>query len=524
MRYRSFFAAMMSLALLSGLVSMAGPLLLNAWTGIDHGRIFLLLAVLAASLAAEILLIVLREKFSRGYNIDNFKSLLNKYFHLDYDEINSRGPINLLERIAQAVNSIYLYMTGDHIQIWSSALVMAAVLVMAAFKNPVTAAVMLAAVPVNFFGYKLLNKELAGRSEKLQRETADGRQKIISVMEQTDYLKQCGSHDVLLEQLEPALDRLYGSIAEVNIFARCASRVLNSLNFIVQTVTIALVVFQHMSGGAGTVSLILFTVLLPIYFSNLTTITNANLSKRDMRISLDFIKELENRREPDGVMDIDRIEEITLDIGKLSVGGKRLASGISGKFRKGDIVWIQGKSGSGKSTLAKLLPKFREARTVYFNGTDISKIKNSAVRARVNYLSQNVPVIKGTLRENLFLNKAWDAKAEERLKSEPVLRSILETKTMDTVIEEGGANLSGGEKQKLAVARALYDDVDVLILDEITSNIDKESAEEIMARVLNDRNSKITFVISHDPLPADFASKFLVLEAESCWKKLNNDI
>lgn len=115
MRYRSFFAAMMALAILSGLVSMASPLLLNAWTGIDYSRIFVLLAVLAASMAAEILLIVLRERFSRGYNIGNFKSLLNKYFHLDYDEINSRGPINLLERIAQAVNSIYLYMTGDHI-------------------------------------------------------------------------------------------------------------------------------------------------------------------------------------------------------------------------------------------------------------------------------------------------------------------------------------------------------------------------------------------------------------------------
>ena len=147
---------------------------------------------------------------------------------------------------------------------------MAAVLVMAAFKNPVTAAVMLAAVPVNFFGYKLLNKELAGRSEKLQRETADGRQKIISVMEQTDYLKQCGSHDVLLEQLEPALDRLYGSIAEVNIFARCFGGP-ELLNFIITDRHDRACRLQHMSGGAG-VSLILFTVLLPIYFSNLTTI------------------------------------------------------------------------------------------------------------------------------------------------------------------------------------------------------------------------------------------------------------
>ena len=99
MRYRSFFAAMMSLALLSGLVSMAGPLLLNAGP-VSITAAFLLLAVLAASLAAGNSAHRAARKVFKGYNIDNFKSLLNKYFHLDYDEIN-RGPINLLERIAR---------------------------------------------------------------------------------------------------------------------------------------------------------------------------------------------------------------------------------------------------------------------------------------------------------------------------------------------------------------------------------------------------------------------------------------
>jgi subfamily B ATP-binding cassette protein MsbA len=84
---------------------------------------------------------------------------------------------------------------------------------------------------------------------------------------------------------------------------------------------------------------------------------------------------------------------------------------------------------------------------------------------------------------------------------------------MDTVIEEGGANLSGGEKQKLSIARALYDDVDVLILDEITSNIDKESAADIMSRILENSAGKITFIISHDPLPANYANISLPLTA-----------
>ncbi|MCT4541928.1 MAG: ATP-binding cassette domain-containing protein [Vallitalea sp.] len=84
---------------------------------------------------------------------------------------------------------------------------------------------------------------------------------------------------------------------------------------------------------------------------------------------------------------------------------------------------------------------------------------------------------------------------------------------MDTVISEGGANLSGGEKQKIAIARVLYDNVDVLILDEITSNIDKDNAKKIYHRIIKDHEDKIIFIISHDNLPQSFATKELELHS-----------
>ena len=82
---------------------------------------------------------------------------------------------------------------------------------------------------------------------------------------------------------------------------------------------------------------------------------------------------------------------------------------------------------------------------------------------------------------------------------------------MDSFIEENGANLSGGEKQRIALARALYDDVDVMILDEVTSNIDKESAEMILRRVIENGREKIIFMISHDSMPEVYANKILQL-------------
>ncbi len=86
------------------------------------------------------------------------------------------------------------------------------------------------------------------------------------------------------------------------------------------------------------------------------------------------------------------------------------------------------------------------------------------------------------------------------------MKSILQDKTMDTEILEAGANLSGGEKQKIAVARALKSEADVLILDEICSNIDKASSDEIYERIRREREKYITFIITHDELPEGLAN------------------
>ena len=147
-----------------------------------------------------------------------------------------------------------------------------------------------------------------------------------------------------------------------------------------------------------------------------------------------------------------------------------------------------------------------------FNGRDIRQFSNASVRERVNYLSQNVPVVEGTVRDNLSFNREWSREDEERLAAEPFFREFLKHHSMDSRVEEKGANLSGGEKQKLALARVLFDDVDVLVLDEFTSNIDKEAAVEIYETVVKNGKDKIIFIISHDDLPEKYATHSMYLD------------
>lgn len=514
-KYQNFFVFMLFLSLLSAVITLISPVLINIWSntgvGLSTQKIINLFLILVISLVLEVLLTICREKFAKQYNIANFNNYIAKYCALRYDKLQEEGPTNLINRIQAAVNNLYSFMTESYIQIWSSLLILITILVITLFQSLWVSGIMILLIFIQYFGYKLLNKELARRSEVLQRENSIGFQLLLSFLGQTDYLKQCSDYEVLQMQVQPALERIFGSMADINVFAQTSSKVLRSINQIAQTMIMALTVFQYLEADGSPLMMVLMVVLLPIYLSNLSMVTNANLSKQNLNASKEFISQMDANREIDGTQRITKISSIRFNIDTLKIKEKVLASDIQGSFQYGDVVWIKGESGKGKSTLVKMLLKFRECDGIFINDMSLKDVTNASLRSRMNYLSQNVPIVKGTLRENLFFNIKWDAEREEKLKKEPILQSIFSNKDMDSLIDENGTNLSGGEKQRIALARALYDDVDVIILDEVTSNIDKESAEIILERIMSGNEQKIIFIISHDSMPEIYANKILQL-------------
>ena len=157
----------------------------------------------------------------------------------------------------------------------------------------------------------------------------------------------------------------------------------------------------------------------------------------------------------------------------------------------------------------KQLVKFRKTSEILINEKSISSINNSCIRSLIDYIPQNNSIINGTIRDNLFLNKHHSIETEEKLKKSELLSTILQNKNFDTMIMDMGANLSGGEKQKLAIARSLYSDAEVLIFDEVTANIDTESTSLILKAIKNICKNKIVFIISHEALPENFANKVI---------------
>lgn len=514
-QYKKFFAISFCLSLIGAASALASPILLNIWgmeeTGINEERIVILLVVLLATMAVEVAMVIFREKFAKQYNITNFKSYMELFLSMDYDSIVSKGPANIIQRIQQAVGNMYSFMTGDYISICTSVLVLLVILVIVFQQNIIIGGIMLLAIPLNYLGYKLLNKELAKKSKKLQEDSAKGYQNILAYSEQVDYLKQCSDYKSFFAEIDPSVILLYKSMADINVFAQSMSRILESTNGIIETMSMVIIVYNVLNTEQNPIMVIIMVILFPIFFGHLSVVTNANLNRQGMKVSMEFVEEMKKLKEKDGEAALDKIEEVSLSVNHLTAGDKVLNVKAEGTFHPGDIVLIKGPSGIGKSTLAKALVKFRECEGISINGQDIRDFTNASLRKRINYLSQNVPIIKGSMKDNLCFNCEWSEQREKRLAHEPFLKELLLKHPLESEIAENGANLSGGEKQKIALARVLGDDVDVLILDEFTSNIDKGTAEEILKKVTELYCDKIVFIISHDELSEKYASKILEL-------------
>ena len=175
---------------------------------------------------------------------------------------------------------------------------------------------------------------------------------------------------------------------------------------------------------------------------------------------------------------------------------------ISLEITHGDNVAFVGESGSGKTTLAKLLVRLydQEKGSILLDSSDIRSLSLSDIRSNIVYVSQNTFLFSGTIKDNLLYgnHKASDEEIEEVCKK-CKLDEFIENLPLkyNTRIEENGKNISGGQKQRLAIARALLNYPRILILDEATSNLDYVTEESIINTINSLSNSVTTITIAH---------------------------
>jgi len=192
---------------------------------------------------------------------------------------------------------------------------------------------------------------------------------------------------------------------------------------------------------------------------------------------------------------------------------------VSFELSSGETIAFVGPSGAGKTTLVKLLVGLYPPRegSVRYNGIDASQIDPDELRAQIGFVTQDTQLFSGTIRENLLFVRpgATDAECLDVLRRSAADSLLARAdKGLDTLIGEGGVKVSGGEKQRLSIARALLRKPRLLVFDEATSSLDSITEEEITRTIrdVGERSDVMTILIAHRLSTVMHAGRIYVLE------------
>ncbi len=226
-------------------------------------------------------------------------------------------------------------------------------------------------------------------------------------------------------------------------------------------------------------------------------------------------------KKPDHPVPLGQLSSLEFrDVGFQHRTAKRPAlSDISFTLKRGETVAFVGPSGAGKTTLVKLLVGLYKPETgsILYNGTDSDQIDPDELRSQIGFVTQDTQLFSGTIRENLLFVRpdATDAECLDVL-HRSAADSLLARAShgLDTVIGEGGVKVSGGEKQRLSIARALLRKPKLLVFDEATSSLDSLTEEEITRtiRQVAQRADLMTILIAHRLSTVMHAERIFVLE------------
>ncbi|EJF12195.1 ABC transporter, ATP-binding protein [Oribacterium parvum ACB8] len=208
--------------------------------------------------------------------------------------------------------------------------------------------------------------------------------------------------------------------------------------------------------------------------------------------------------------------------------GKNVLNHISFSMKKGEMTALVGPSGSGKSTIASLLARFWDIRegTIKLNGKDIKNISLGSLMDQISMVFQRVYLFKDTIYNNIAMGRPSATREEvieaaKKARCYDLIRSLPEG--FDTVIGEGGASLSGGEKQRISIARCILKDSPIVILDEATASVDADNERAIQEAISELCKNKTLLVIAHRLKTIKDADQILVVSEGKIIERGNHD-
>lgn len=295
---------------------------------------------------------------------------------------------------------------------------------------------------------------------------------------------------------------------------------VNTLRQVILFILMYLIFHDQMDFG----QLVTMQIFSFFVFGPLQEISNIIISYREAEASLNNFHNLMQKspeRMPEHPKHLGNIQTLDFQMVafKHQTAQQRAIDDISFSVKTGETIAFVGPSGSGKSTLMKLLVGLyrpQEGKILY-NGIDETDINFEDLRNQIGFVTQDTQLFSGTIKENLmFVNPtATEEDLMDALKKAACTNLLARAeKGLDTMIGEGGLKLSGGEKQRLSIARALLRKPRLLIFDEATSSLDSLTEEDITNTIkeISSKRNQITILIAHRLSTIMHADRIYVLE------------
>ncbi|XYJ09598.1 ABC transporter ATP-binding protein [Telluria sp. B2] len=451
---------------------------------------------------------------------DGLRHLLRLKFQ-EFEDLRSGEMLSLLQKVRAdserfintSINTVFASLVGVSFLVWY-----------AVTRHWLLVPVFLVGVLVLGGLTGLLSREIKTQQRSIVRETNRNSGFITESLRNIELIKSLGLTFPEIRRLRSQTDAIFAlemeKVKRIRLLSFLQGSTLSLLKLAILFALLWLIFRDVLSTG----ELIAMQFISVSIFAPLQELGNIILAHREAEASLlnfrNLIDKPVERRPPDPV-EIGPLSELRFANVRFRHKGAQddALAGVSFEAKLGQTIAFVGPSGSGKSTLVKLLVGLYApaAGEVFYNGVATTKLRYNRVRRQIGFVTQETYLFAGTIRDNIRFVQP-DASDEEIVAAmrQASCAYLLERSPegLDTVIGERGMKLSGGEKQRLSIARALVRQPALLIFDEATSALDSLTEEQITntVREISARATQITILIAHRLSTVMHADTIYVLE------------
>ena len=464
-------------------------------------------------------------KAATGFATEVRHSLFEKIQSFSFTELDNIGTSTLITRMTNDVNQaqsgvnmvLRLFLRSPFIVVGAFVMAMSIdfkagliFLLVIAVLSAVVATIMKVTVPM----YRDVQNTLDSVT-LMTRENLTGARVIRAFTEEEQEYSRFNKKNNLLAHFQRAVGRI--------------SALMNPITYIIINLGIVLLIYYGaLSVNSGSLSqgqvVALYNYMSQILvelikFANLiVTISKAFASGSRIATVLDIDSTLQSTDDKT-VYDNHSVAFDNVSLKYHGAGDESLTD-ISFFADKGDVIGIIGSTGSGKSSLVNLIAHYYDATKgkVTVNGRDVKSYDKTELRSNIGFVMQKAVLFAGTVRDNIKWGKqnATDDEINEALKIAQIYDTVYDKDGLDTVVEQGGANFSGGQKQRLSIARAVVSKPDIIVLDDSASALDFATEKALREAILSLDYKPTLFIVSQRCSSILGADKIIVLDDGKC--------